>query len=109
MEGEDEGDLLDEVWKLTSKFYLDRSFGGNDWEKVGWVCTVWFGWWVCWRGGFVMCGKDAFMHAPCVGPPTHRPTPSTHTIHTPPHHTRTHQTHKHNTNKSRRGRTCGRA
>ena len=27
-------DLFDEVWKLTSKFYLDRSFGGNDWEKV---------------------------------------------------------------------------
>lgn len=34
MAGQDEGDLLDEVWKLTSKFYLDRSFGGNDWEKV---------------------------------------------------------------------------
>lgn len=34
MEGADEGDLLDEVWKLTSKFYLDRSFGGNDWEKA---------------------------------------------------------------------------
>lgn len=34
MAGPDEGDLFDEVWKLTSKFYLDRSFGGNDWEKV---------------------------------------------------------------------------
>ena len=34
MAGQDEGDLFDEVWKLTSKFYLDRSFGGNDWERV---------------------------------------------------------------------------
>lgn len=49
MEGEDQGDLLDEVWKLTSKFYLDRSFGGNDWEKVN-VCVyvcVWMGMDVC--------------------------------------------------------------
>lgn len=30
----DSDDLFDEVWKLTSKFYLDRSFGGSDWGKA---------------------------------------------------------------------------
>lgn len=30
----DTDDLFDEVWKLTSKFYLDRSFGGNDWGQA---------------------------------------------------------------------------
>jgi hypothetical protein len=28
-------DLFEEVWKMTSKFYYDRNFGGNDWDKVG--------------------------------------------------------------------------
>lgn len=28
-------DLFEEVWKLTGKFYLDRSFGGHDWDQVG--------------------------------------------------------------------------
>jgi hypothetical protein len=27
-------DLFEEVWKLTGKFYFDRSFGGHDWDKV---------------------------------------------------------------------------
>ena len=55
MEGEDQGDLFDEVWKLTGKFYLDRSFGGNNWEKVGvWV----YGWmWINWvEGGWSAVG-----------------------------------------------------
>jgi hypothetical protein len=26
--------LLDEVWTLIDKYYIDRSFGGNDWNKV---------------------------------------------------------------------------
>jgi hypothetical protein len=31
---EEEEPLLDEVWSLIDKYYIDRSFGGQDWKKV---------------------------------------------------------------------------
>jgi hypothetical protein len=31
---EEEEPLLDEVWSLVDKYYIDRSFAGQDWKKV---------------------------------------------------------------------------
>ena len=31
---EDQFSVLDEVWTLIDKYYIDRTFGGQDWNKV---------------------------------------------------------------------------